>query len=168
MTDLRLLEPADASAFRALRLIAIDTSPTAVWPTRAEEEAASLAQLEARITATPMQAVLGAWIDGALVGFTGVRKEPFEQVSHRVWIWGVFVDPAQRGKGLARRLVERSIEHAVREWGVIQVKLCVNTENAPAMALYASLGFETFGIERRSMKVAGRFDDEAHMVRMLD
>lgn len=63
-------------------------------------------------------------------------------------------------------LIDAALTHASRDWGVEQINLCVNTENEPAKALYASLGFETFGVERRAMRVGDRFYDEQHMVRV--
>ncbi|AOJ04910.1 MULTISPECIES: GNAT family N-acetyltransferase [Burkholderia] len=168
MISIRLLEPADASAFKALRLVAIDTSPTAIWPTRAEEAARSIEEVEARLRASDTQAVFGALtVDGELAAIAGVRRDALVQVGHKATLWGVFVAPAHRGKGLARRLMGAALTHVSRDWGIAQVNLCVNIENEPAKALYASLGFETFGVERRAMRVGDRFCDEQHMVRML-
>jgi RimJ/RimL family protein N-acetyltransferase len=45
--------------------------------------------------------------------------------------------------------------------------LGVNTENTAAIALYESLGFETFGVERGFMLVDGVLHDELHMVRTV-
>jgi ribosomal protein S18 acetylase RimI-like enzyme len=168
MPEFRLLEAHDAAAFRALRLTAIANAPTAVWPTREEEAAAPLDAAAERIRATPNQAVVGVWVDGELTGITGIRREAYAQVGHQAMIWGVFVDPAQRGKGLARRLVETAVAHAAEAWGVIQVSLWVNTENLPAKTLYESLGFVAHLVHPRSMRVNGRFYDEALMVKTLD
>jgi RimJ/RimL family protein N-acetyltransferase len=41
-------------------------------------------------------------------------------------------------------------------------------ENAAAQALYRSLGFKSFGIEPRAMRVGDKFYDEEHMVLQLD
>ncbi|KGS35610.1 GNAT family N-acetyltransferase [Burkholderia pseudomallei] len=167
MISIRLLEPADAAAFSALRLVAIDTSPSAIWPTRAEEAGRSMREVEARLRASGTQAVFGALTDDrGLIGIAGVRREALVQLAHKAVLWGVFVAPAHRGNGLARRLIDAALTHASRDWGVEQVNLCVNTENEPAKALYASLGFETFGVERRAMRVGDRFYDEQHMVRV--
>lgn len=106
-------------------------------------------------------------VDGELIGVAGVRREALVQIGHKATLWGVFVAPAHRGSGLARRLVDAALTHASRDWGVAQVNLCVNTGNEPAKALYASLGFETFGVERRAMRIGDRFYDEQHMVRVL-
>jgi RimJ/RimL family protein N-acetyltransferase len=45
-----------------------------------------------------------------------------------------------------------------------QVRLCVNAENVAAKRLYAAIGFSTFGVEPRAMRVGGEFYDEEHMV----
>ncbi|AOJ84032.1 MULTISPECIES: GNAT family N-acetyltransferase [Burkholderia] len=168
MIAIRLLEPVHAAAFKALRLAAIDASPSAVWPTRDEEAARSTAEVEARLRASDTQAVFGALAaEDELIGIAGVRRDALVQVGHKATLWGVFVAPAHRGAGLARRLIDAALTHAARDWGIAQVNLCVNTENELAKALYASLGFETFGVERRAMRVGDRFYDEQHMVRLL-
>ncbi len=68
---------------------------------------------------------------------------------------------------MARRLLDAAIGHA-RSARVLQIQLCVNTENPRAQALYRSVGFEVFGVEPRALCVGGRFYDEAHMVLRLD
>lgn len=124
--------------------------------------------MEARLRASDTQAVFGALTaDGELAAIAGARRDALVQVAHKAVLWGVFVAPAHRGKGLARRLIGAALTHVSRDWGIAQVNLCVNIENEPAKALYASLGFETFGVERRAMRVGDRFYDEQHMVRML-
>jgi RimJ/RimL family protein N-acetyltransferase len=47
---------------------------------------------------------------------------------------------------------------------LLQVTLGVNTANAAAIALYKSVGFEPFGLERGFMRVDGVLHDELHMV----
>lgn len=84
MISIRLLEPADAAAFSALRLVAIDTSPSAIWPTRAEEAGRSIREVEARLRASGTQAVFGALTDdGGLIGIAGVRREALVQLAHK-------------------------------------------------------------------------------------
>ncbi len=98
---------------------------------------------------------------------TGLRRFVPVQAAHKAVLWGVFVDPAHRRGGVARRLLDAAIGHA-RSARVLQIQLCVNTENPRAQALYRSVGFEVFGVEPRSLCVGGRFYDEAHMVLRLD
>ncbi len=72
-----------------------------------------------------------------------------------------------RRRGLARGLMTRAIEEAGRWPGLRQINLGVNAANSAAIALYESLGFQTFGIERGFMQVDGVLHDERHMVRIL-
>jgi ribosomal protein S18 acetylase RimI-like enzyme len=58
------------------------------------------------------------------------------------WLEDLFVESAARGSGLGRALVQATLDRA-RERGCRRVELDVNTENAPALALYRALGFET-------------------------
>lgn len=81
-------------------------------------------------------------------------------------IYGVWVEPALRGQGLARRLVETLVEWAGAA-GADQCALWVAESNAPAVSLYESLGFEPTGerqpfppnpveTERKLVRAAGR------------
>ncbi|MNT54888.1 putative acetyltransferase [compost metagenome] len=79
----------------------------------------------------------------------------------------MFVDVTQRGKGVARRLVNACIEQAERDTAIMQVHLSVNAENNPALGLYESLGFIAYGTEPRSMRVGELFYDEHHLALLL-
>ena len=164
---IRPLIDEDVAAFKALRLRAIQDAPTAIWPTHDEEAARTLDETRNRIRTTDHQIVLGAFAGPELVGIAGLRREALAQVAHKAVLWGVFVDPAHRRGGIAGRLLHAAITHA-RAARVLQIHLCVNAENPRAQALYRTAGFETFGIERRAMRVGDRFYDEEHMALRLD
>ena len=165
--EIRPLGAPDVPAFRQIRLEAISDSPSAVWPTYEEEASRTPKEIEARILRTDTQVVFGAFIDSALVGIAGLRREPLGQVRHKAVLWGVFVSQNWRRVGLARKLFTR-VESFAREEGVLQIHLCVNAENVRAGNLYRSLGFESFGVEPRAMRVGDRFFDEEHMVLRLN
>jgi RimJ/RimL family protein N-acetyltransferase len=165
--EIRPLRAADAAAFRDIRLQAISDSPSAVWPTLEEEAGRTIRETEARIEKTDTQVVFGAFLNTKLVGIAGLRREPLAQVRHKAVLWGVFVSPEQRRTGLARTLFSRLLAFA-REEGVLQIQLCVNAENVRARNLYRSLGFASFGLEPRAMRVGNRYFDEEHMVLRLD
>jgi RimJ/RimL family protein N-acetyltransferase len=165
--EIRPLAAPDAAAFRQIRLQAISDSPSAVWPTYEEVARQTIKDIEARIQRTDTQIVFGAFIGTKLIGIAGLRREPLEQVKHKAALWGVFISPERRREGLARTLFSRVLSFA-RDAGVLQIHLCVNTENVRARSLYRSLGFESFGVEPRAMRVGGRFFDEEHMVLRLD
>lgn len=60
--------------------------------------------------------------------------------------FGIFVDASAQGRGIGRRLTEWTVAEARRR-GVHAVRLSVYSSNAPAVALYASLGFVETGRE---------------------
>jgi RimJ/RimL family protein N-acetyltransferase len=165
--SIRPLTPADTEAFRALRLSAIADSPTSIWPTHEEETRRPAQEIAERLRTTDSQIVFGAFEGARLIGVTGLRRDPLKQIRHKAAVWGVFVEPANRRGGVARRLLEAAIAHA-RTQQVVQILLCVNGENARAQRLYQSIGFAPFGLEPRALCVGGRFYDELYMVLRLD
>jgi ribosomal protein S18 acetylase RimI-like enzyme len=171
MTDtaltIRTLTESDVDAFHAMRLQAATDTPFAIVPTREEEARWTREENIIRVRTTPQQTVFGAFDGATLVGIVGWRRETRRKFAHKSLIWGVFVDPAYRRTGIARRLMERAIAHAGAS-GVEQVQLSVSAQNPRAQTLYRSLGFTIYGTEPRSMRIDGEYFDEELMVLMLD
>jgi len=71
-----------------------------------------------------------------------------------------------RGVGAGRRLGESVIDHARQSVELLQ--LSVVSTNAPALRLYAALGFSQYGVEPRGLKDQDRYFDEVLMVKFLD
>jgi ribosomal-protein-alanine N-acetyltransferase len=80
--------------------------------------------------------------DGAVAGYVCLMSL-FEEAQ----ILDIAVDPRQRGRGIARRLMERAFVVA-RAQGAEFVALEVRASNAAAIALYERLGFVRTGVRR--------------------
>ena len=80
---------------------------------------------------------------------------------------GVYVTERARGAGIGRMLLTALLERAAAIDGIEQVVLSVTTTKVAALKLYRSLGFESFGCERRALKVGERYFDTEHMVLFL-
>ena len=78
----------------------------------------------------------------------------------------MYVDASNRRSGLARELIRKEIEKA-REMDLEQLTLGVVSTNVPAKKLYESMGFKTYGIEKRAIKMNGVYSDDEHMVMFL-
>jgi ribosomal protein S18 acetylase RimI-like enzyme len=79
--------------------------------------------------------------DEHIVGFTQLYPS-FSSVSmKRVWILNdLFVEPAWRNKGVAKRLL-RAAEDFARETEAVRITLATQISNTAAQALYESLGY---------------------------
>lgn len=73
----------------------------------------------------------------------------------------IAVCPAWRGKGIARPMLRRVIDNIRAVGDFPRLELNVYTFNAPAIALYESLGFTREGVRRSSAKVGDRRWDTA-------
>jgi len=165
---IRPLQAADATAYRTLRLAALAAHPTAFAATVEEEIDVPLATVAERLAPRERAVVLGAFDDTRLVGLTGVHRESWRKLAHKAHLWGVYVDPAVRGRGAGRQLLDAAIMQASRMPGVRQLTLGVNAQNHLALALYEAVGFVRFGLEPGFLLVDGVLHDEIHMVRFLD
>ena len=159
----RILQADDAEVFRAFRLGALQECPTAFSSSYEEECDIPLPQAAARLAPDRDRAVFGAFDGERLVGSTGLVRERPRKLAHKAVIWGVYVAPAFRQRGVGRTLMQHALEHAASMPGLLRVTLGVNTANAAAIALYKSVGFEPFGLERAFLLVDGVLHDELHM-----
>ena len=162
-----MLTEADAEPFWRVRLRALRDHPDLFGMSYEEVRDRPLAEVAAdlRTRYTGRDSViLGAFLGSQLVGVAGCFRMEGPKRAHKTLIWGMYVAPEARGRGTGRALLDAAIARA-RGWpGVEQVQLAVMTANAPARALYASAGFELFGLERRALRVGDRYVDEEHMV----
>jgi RimJ/RimL family protein N-acetyltransferase len=164
---IRVLLGADAAACKELRLQALREHPTAFSSSYEEECAIPLARVAERLEPSPAGVVFGAFEDGRLVGMAGLARERPRKLSHKAVIWGVYVAPTCRKRGAGRGLLEAALEHAAGLPGLRQVNLGANAANPASIALYRSVGFEPFGVEKGFLLVDGVLHDEIHMARAV-
>ena len=165
--SIRRLAPADALAYRALRLRGLTEHPEAFTSSADAEAAKPLAATEARLAPEGPDALFGAFVDGALAGVVGLSREPREKSRHKAKVIGMYVAPEFARRGIGRSLVRHVIAEAAREPGLEQLVLTVTHSNERARLLYESEGFRSFGIEPRALRVGERCYDKNHMVRFL-
>jgi RimJ/RimL family protein N-acetyltransferase len=161
--SVRTLEAGDVAAFRTLRLAALRECPTAFSSSYEEECDIPLEHSAKRMAPDRDHVIFGAFAGEELVATTGLARERPRKLTHKAVIWGVYVAPAFRQRGIGRVLLQRALTYAAELPGLRRVSLGVNAANPAAIALYKSLGFEPFGLERDFLLVDGVLHDELHM-----
>lgn len=161
---IRALSPADVPAYVALRREALADSP---WAFAASAEN-DVGLDEARMVASlgeSRSAVVGAFDQsGRLVASCGVSGHRHRKMAHRAHLWGVYVTPAARGRGVGKAVVRGALDVA-RTWpGVNSAGLSASARAEAALALYRSLGFVAWGVEPGCLCVDGAFIDEVHLL----
>jgi ribosomal protein S18 acetylase RimI-like enzyme len=145
------------SAMASTRMLPVRLASTPTLRLARREDARAICEIEGRsfpvdhdrfthrqiqrLTTNPRARVLVAELDGQVVGWSVTLIR-----THRRWcsgrIYAVAVDPSFAGRGIGRAMVERSLQELL-ETGISRTYLEVRSDNEPAIALYASLGFES-------------------------
>lgn len=168
--EIRELTEHDAAAYREIRLMALTESPQAFVTEATEFGRKPLSEIRHQLHSNQLSTdmlFVGAFVDNKLVGTQGLYRHAKTKVRHRTDIVGVFVHPNYRGRGIAGAMLDVLIDGARAMPGVTQILLGVTTTQEPAIALYESRGFVTFGVEPRMIRVGERYYDIMHMIKFL-
>lgn len=163
--ELRLLMESDAQALWNLRMLALQTDPWSFVESPEELQAIGVEEYALRLrNSNAANFVFGAFEQDVLIGMVGFYQEQPLKRRHKGWIWGVFVIPAARGRGIAKSLMMEAIQRT-KSIPELEILLITVSLNQPVpRALYASLGFRSIGIEPKGLKIGDEHLDEEHMV----
>jgi ribosomal protein S18 acetylase RimI-like enzyme len=169
--NIRTLNADDALTFREVRLRALQNHPEAFASDAETFEQVPLEHIASRIRNDdqhPDNFIVGAFVDGKLMGTVGLARDRQRKLQHKALIWGVYVAPEVRGQKVARALMVEAISLARNLEGLEILYLGVAVSNTPARSLYLSVGFQTYGTELHAMKLGDRYVDEDLMFLMLN
>lgn len=161
---IRTLTAQDVAAYRALWLHALHAEPAAFLLTPVEAVATPESALVAKLSGGE---VIGAFEANSLFGFVALRRGGPERLRHMADLGPLYVAPEARGRGVARALLQAA-EQTARAWGVLQIELCVEEQNATAIGLYRSFGFDQIGRRPRSVIVDGKARNDLLLLKTLD
>jgi ribosomal protein S18 acetylase RimI-like enzyme len=163
--EIRLFTEQDAQALWDLRMLALETDPWSFVDSPEELRAISVEEFVTRLRADHAENfIVGAFERDSAVGMVGCYQEVPLKRRHKAWIWGVFVNPSARGRGIARSLMQVAIARAKAIDGLDMVMLTVAVDQPAPRKLYESLGFRSFGVEPKGIKIGNLAHDEEHMV----
>lgn len=161
--DIRLLSEKHAAVYKSLRLKALQEHPEAFSSSYEEEITHSIATVEKRLS-VENSFTFGAFVDEKLVAVATLLPETKNKLKHRANIVAVYVSTSYRKAGIGKKLVEAAINKSKSIEGIEQLYLTVSSSNIGAKNLYQLLGFKTFGIDQKALKVKETYYDEELMV----
>lgn len=163
---IRPLTPADAEAYRSLMLSAYDAHPDAFTSTADERKTKPISWWKNRLSDAqqPNSVVLGALNEAnQLQAVVGVSFKTQEKTRHKATLFGLYVCPEQRSKGLARQLVEQIQAVASKRPDIKTMQLTVSEHNQAAISLYRHCGFVEFGCEPMAIAYNNAYIAKLHM-----
>ena len=143
---------------KRLRLAALRAEPAAFASSYADELAFSDEVWIKRLTSAFQRdgnMTYFAELNGELVGMAGANWWPREKLRHVATIYGVYVSPEQRSKGIASQLMGAVLAALSALPQVEKVSLTVNSAGEPAIRLYERFGFQRAGRAQRELYVDG-------------
>jgi ribosomal protein S18 acetylase RimI-like enzyme len=162
MIEVKTLPPERWREARELRLQALKTDPISFGSSYEEEENLTEAEWQRR-----MKNALFALSDGKVVGtITYVFSDRIKS-KHIARIFGVYVHPNHRGRGVGKKLLESALELIQKNKDAVKVQLFVNQEQDVAVKLYKEMGFVVVGQMKKEIRVGERFYDELIMEKTL-
>jgi ribosomal protein S18 acetylase RimI-like enzyme len=165
---IRLLTPDDAEAFWHLRLEALRNDSASFADSAEEHLRTTIETARERLSKNDAASnfIVGMFEEGKLAATAGFYRYTHNKERHKGHIWGVYVRPESRGKGVASALMKEIVHRARELHGLEQITL-VASANFPAQRLYKALGFESYGVEPHSLKIGDQYIDDVLMVRWL-
>jgi len=157
---IRALVEADFHAWLALRRRSLLEEPLSFGASPADDVPAEA--LRASLERAPDWMLFGAF-EEALIGAAGLLRDRHLKGAHKMHLWGMYVAPEHRGRGLGGALLEACIRHARVVDGVTAIHLGVTSAAAAARRLYERAGFRVWGTQPDALRWEGHAVDEHHM-----
>lgn len=117
-------------------VLAVNAAAFASHPEQGGLDAAGLAERMAESWFDPAGLLIATDVDDVLLGFHWTKRH--DRAHGEVYVVGV--SPRAQGRGLGKVLTLAGLHH-LAEHGVAEIHLYVESDNAPARAVYAGLGF---------------------------
>ena len=165
--EIQFLTSEHAAEWLRLRIEALERNPEAFSASLEEYRSLNLEDVKKRLWSDEDAFVVGGFQDSRLIGMAGFYREKGPKSRHKGRVWGVYVTPEARRAGIGRKMMQALLDRISAIDDMEQVLLSVAATQIPAIRLYRSLGFESFGTEPRALRIGDRYIEEEHMLLRL-
>lgn len=149
------LPPGRWNEYKALRLRALKDDPQAFGSSYAKEVAYSDEKWQERTN----DGVLFASNSNNLIGMMGIWQSQEDKESKTANIFGVYVIPEFRGKGISKMLMQSLLDELKSNTSISKLKLTVNKNQLSAVKLYEAFGFKITGQEKAQLGDGNYYDE---------
>lgn len=163
---IRALAPDDLDEYVVLRAEALLDTPLAFAASPGDDFASSVDTLRESLKKAPDWMLFGAF-DGRMIGSVGLFRDRHLKAAHKMHVWGMYVTPAARGRGVAMALLQAAIGHARTVPGIEWIHLGVSEAASAARRLYERAGFTIWGSEPDALRDGARSVVEHRMALRL-
>jgi ribosomal protein S18 acetylase RimI-like enzyme len=160
-----LCEP-DIAAYLDLRAEALLDDPLAFTSSPEDDTSSTAPALRQQLARVPDWMLFIAHDDARMVGSVGMIRRPHRKAAHKMNVWGMYVTPTHRGRGVGAALLDAAIRHA-ESHDVSWLELGVSSSAPGAQRLYERAGFKVWGAEPDALRYAGESVTEYHMTLRL-
>ena len=165
---IRQLDSGDSKAYYEIRLAGLKLHPEA-FGTGAEDwsKATDTQIIELLEKSSRDDFVLGHFQDGKLIGVIGLKREKKHSVAHKGTVWGFFVMPDFRKRGIGEALLKALIEKTSSHEELKHLRAVVTVTRLNVAHLFESSGFTKYGLEPRGIKEGSNFYDQSYLMLKL-
>ncbi|EEL50401.1 Acetyltransferase, GNAT [Bacillus cereus Rock3-44] len=162
---IRILSEKDAVQYWDLRLQALQVNPDAFVTTYEEamQKENPVEQVVQNLSSNTSYTFGAFNEEDQLLGVVTLLTEQKAAFKHKGHLVAMYVDKDSRGRGFAKDLIRGLIEKA-KELEIEKINLGVVADNEVAKKLYQSMGFTTYGVENKALKMNGIYRDDELMV----
>ncbi len=169
MITVRSVTKDDVAAYWELRLEGLLRNPESFASSYEESVNQSMQSVLERISETDDNYIIGAFHNNDnLIGMSGFIRDKRLKLSHKGLIWGVYVTANYRQRGIGKKMIEEIITRAKTLNGLTQINLSTMATNEAGIRLYQSFGFQTYGVEKKALRLDNVYLDEHLMALHLE
>lgn len=162
----RLLSAHEGSAFRSLRLKALESDSEAFLADLKSEQLKDVLRFSRELVLAHVQppfGYYGCFADDQLVGYVQIATSSLSKQRHLAFLYNLYFDPEFRGKGLAGKLLKH-IQQILKTCNVEKIVASCIASNQSALHFYQQSGFIQCGRRPGTVKWNDHYTDEIELI----